>query len=171
MKKIIVAGGAGFVGSHLCQSLLEKGNQVFCVDNFYTGREKNVAPLLKKFEKTFQLIKHDTTNPFHLVAEEIYQLASPASPPHYQADPIKTLETNVVGTMNLLHLAEKNKARLLLASTSEIYGDPSQHPQTESYWGNVNPVGIRSCYDEAKRVSDTFVMDSHRSRGVDVRII
>lgn len=171
MKKIIVAGGAGFVGSHLCRSLLEKGNQVFCVDNFYTGREKNVAPILKKFEKTFQLIKHDTVKPFHLAADEIYQLASPASPPHYQADPVYTLETNVLGTMNLLHLAEKNKARLLLASTSEIYGDPVEHPQKETYWGNVNTVGIRSCYDEAKRVSETFVMDYHRHRGVDVRII
>ncbi len=174
-KNIIVTGGAGFIGSHLCGRLLEKGHRVFCVDNFYTGREKNLLPLQARFPKSFELIRHDTARPLDFPAgtdvHEIYQLASPASPPHYQADPIQTIETNVLGTMNLLALAVEKKARLLLASTSEIYGDPLEHPQKESYWGNVNTIGIRSCYDEAKRMSETLAMDYHRARGVDIRII
>ncbi|MEX1997982.1 MAG: UDP-glucuronic acid decarboxylase family protein [Candidatus Andersenbacteria bacterium] len=168
MKKIIVTGGAGFLGSHLCDRLIERGHHVICVDNFFTGQERNIAHLLKHSQ--FELHRHDIIEPLNLEAEQIYNLACPASPVHYQFNPIRTIKTSTVGMVNMLGLAKKNKARLLQASTSEVYGDPEVHPQPESYWGNVNPVGIRSCYDEGKRVAETLCMDYHRQNKVDVRI-
>lgn len=169
MKRILVTGGAGFVGSHLCKSLLNQGNEVICVDNFFTGRKSNIIDLMDN--KYFELIRHDIVNPILLEVDQIYNLACPASPVHYQYNPIKTVKTNVIGTMNMLGLAKRVKARLLQASTSEVYGDPEIHPQIESYRGNVNSIGIRSCYDEGKRVSETLCFDYHRQENVDIRVV
>ncbi len=169
MKRILVTGGAGFIGSHLIDRLLEKGNDVVCLDNFFTGSKENIRHLLD--HHYFELIRHDVTEPILLEVDEIYNLACPASPVHYQYNPVKTLKTNVMGMINMLGLAKRTKARILQASTSEVYGDPVVHPQTEDYWGNVNPIGIRSCYDEGKRVAETLCMDYHRNNGVDVKIV
>ncbi len=169
MKNILVTGGAGFIGSHLCDKLLEQGNHVICLDNFFTGSRKNVTHLLGNSE--FELIRHDIVEPIILEVDQIYNLACPASPIHYQYNAIKTIKTNVIGVTNMLDLADETKARILQASTSEVYGDPIVHPQKESYWGNVNPIGIRSCYDEGKRVAETLMMDYHRQHNVDIRII
>lgn len=169
MKNILITGGAGFIGSHLCDRLIEKGNHVICLDNFFTGSRKNIEHLLDN--KEFELIRHDIVEPILVEADEIYNLACPASPIHYQFNPIKTVRTNVLGVTNMLDLADQTKARILQASTSEIYGDPTMHPQKEEYWGNVNPIGIRSCYDEGKRVAETLMMDYHRQHKVDIRII
>ena len=168
-KRILVTGGAGFIGSHLCKKLLQEDNFVICLDNFFTGSKKNIEHLLKN--KNFQLIEHDVTIPYDIEVDEIYNLACPASPPHYQFDPVKTIRTSVLGIINMLDLAKKYNARILQASTSEIYGDPIIHPQVESYWGNVNPIGIRSCYDEGKRCAETLMMDYHRQFNVDIRIV
>jgi len=169
MKTILVTGGAGFIGSHLCKKLLDQGHNVLCLDNFFTGQKRNILPLLEN--KNFELIRHNVITPILLETDEIYNLACPASPPHYQFNPVETVKTNVMGILNMLELAEKTKARVLQASTSEVYGDPAEHPQRETYWGNVNPIGIRSCYDEGKRVAETLCMDFHRQNKVDVRII
>ena len=169
MARVLVSGGAGFIGSHLCERLLERGHEVICVDNFFTGRKKNVSNLLKS--SSFEIIRHDITEPMLVEVDQIYHLACPASPVHYQFNPVKTIKTSVLGTINMLGLAKRVRARILLASTSEVYGDPLQHPQRESYWGNVNPIGIRSCYDEGKRVAETLMMDYHRQNRVDVRIV
>lgn len=169
MKNILVTGGAGFIGSHLCDKLIKEGNHVICLDNFFTGSRKNIDHLLDNRE--FELIRHDIIEPILLEVDEIYNLACPASPVHYQFNAIKTVKTNVIGVTNMLDLADKTKARILQASTSEVYGDPAQHPQKEEYWGNVNPIGVRSCYDEGKRVAETLMMDFHRQHNVDVRII
>lgn len=169
MKNILVTGGAGFIGSHLCEKLLAEGNHVICLDNFFTGSRKNVEHLMDS--KEFELIRHDIIEPILLEADEIYNLACPASPVHYQFNAIKTVKTNVLGVTNMLDLAEKTKARILQASTSEVYGDPIVHPQREDYWGNVNPVGVRSCYDEGKRVAETLMFDFHRQYNVDIRVI
>jgi len=168
-KKILVTGGAGFIGSHLCKKLLEGNNEVICLDNFFTGSKKNIQDLL--INENFELITHDVVEPINLEVDQIYNLACPASPVHYQYDPIKTIKTNVFGIFNMLGLAKSKKARILQASTSEVYGDALEHPQKESYWGNVNPIGVRSCYDEGKRVSETFCMDYHRQNKVDIRIV
>jgi len=165
----LVTGGAGFLGSHLCDRLLRDGHEVVCLDNFFTGRRKNIHALLKNPD--FELVRHDIVEPILLEVDRIYHLACPASPVHYQYNPVKTIKTNVLGTHNMLGLAKRTKARFLLASTSEVYGDPKVHPQTEGYWGNVNPIGIRSCYDEGKRVAETFTMDYHRQNRVDVKIV
>src|SRR5512136_612536 len=162
----LVTGGAGFLGSHLCDRLLREGHEVICLDNFFTGRRKNIHALLKNPD--FELVRHDIVEPILLEVDRIYHLACPASPVHYQYNPVKTIKTNVLGTHNMLGLAKRTRARFLLASTSEVYGDPRVHPQKEDYWGNVNPIGIRSCYDEGKRVSETFTMDYHRQGKVDV---
>ena len=167
--RILVTGGAGFIGSHLCERLLNDGNEVICLDNFFTGRKVNIAHLLDN--KVFELVRHDVTEPVLLEVDQIYNLACPASPVHYQYNPIKTVKTNVMGTLNMLGLAKRVKARMLQASTSEVYGDPVIHPQTEDYWGNVNPIGLRSCYDEGKRVAETLMMDYHRQSHVDTRIV
>jgi UDP-glucuronate decarboxylase len=167
--RILVTGGAGFIGSHLCERLLGEGNEVICLDNFFTGRKENIAHLLDN--KSFELVRHDVTEPILLEIDQIYNLACPASPIHYQYNPIKTVKTNVMGTLNMLGLAKRVKARILQASTSEVYGDPVVHPQTEDYWGNVNCIGTRSCYDEGKRVAETLMMDYHRQSGVDTRIV
>lgn len=166
--RILVTGGAGFLGSHLCERLLQEGHEVLCLDNFFTGSKRNI----KKFSgsSSFELIRHDIVHPILLEVDQIYNLACPASPIHYQFNAIKTVKANVVGTMNMLGMAKRVKARILQASTSEVYGDPAEHPQRESYWGNVNPLGIRSCYDEGKRVAETLMMDYHRQNHVDVRI-
>ncbi|HQH27947.1 MAG TPA: GDP-mannose 4,6-dehydratase, partial [Oligoflexia bacterium] len=148
MKRVLVTGGAGFIGSHLCERLVQDGQEVICLDNFFTGRRTNVAHLLRK--PNFELMRHDITQPVLLEVDQIFHLACPASPVHYQHNPVKTIKTNVMGTINMLGLAKRVHARLLLASTSEVYGNPLEHPQTENYWGNVNPIGIRSCYDEGK---------------------
>lgn len=169
MAAIIVTGGAGFIGSHLCERLLERGDEVICLDNLFTGTKKNLVKL-RDF-KNFEFIRHDITEPILLEADQIYHFACPASPVHYQHNPVKTIKTNVLGTANMLGLAKRVRARILLASTSEVYGDPHEHPQKESYWGNVNPIGIRSCYDEGKRVAETLMMDYHRQNGVDSKII
>lgn len=169
MKNILVTGGAGFIGSHLCEKLLEQGNHIICLDNFFTGSRKNVEHLFDNRE--FELIRHDIIEPIILEVDQIYNLACPASPVHYQYNAIKTIKTNVLGVTNMLDLADSAKARILQASTSEVYGDPIVHPQKESYWGNVNLIGIRSCYDEGKRVAETLMMDYHRQHKVDIRII
>lgn len=169
MERILVTGGAGFIGSHLCKRLLDDGNQVICLDNFFTGVRSNVERL--QVNPNFELVEHDITQPFEADVTQIYNLACPASPPHYQFNPIKTLKTSVLGMMNVLELAHKCNAKVLQASTSEIYGDPLMHPQIESYWGNVNPIGIRSCYDEGKRCAETMMMDYHRQYGVKIKIV
>jgi UDP-glucuronate decarboxylase len=166
--RILVTGGAGFLGAHLCERLLGDGHEVLCLDNFFTGRRENVFHLLDHHR--FELIRHDVTEPVLLEVEQIYNLACPASPVHYQFNPVKTVKTNVMGTINMLGLAKRVRARVLQASTSEVYGDPEMHPQPEHYWGNVNPIGIRSCYDEGKRLAETLMMDYHRQNGVDTRI-
>jgi UDP-glucuronate decarboxylase len=168
-KKILVTGGAGFLGSHLCERLLNEGNEVYCMDNFFTGQKQNIVHLLDN--AYFELIRHDVTAPFFIEADEIYNLACPASPIHYQYNPIKTMKTSVMGAINMLGLAKRIKAKILQASTSEVYGDPKVHPQPEAYWGNVNPIGERSCYDEGKRAAETLFMDYHKQNGVDVKII
>jgi UDP-glucuronate decarboxylase len=167
--RILVTGGAGFIGSHLCERLLNDGHDVLCLDNFFTGSKKNIAPFLRN--PNFELIRHDITHPILLEVDRIYNLACPASPIHYQYNPVKTIKTSVMGTIHMLGLAKRVKARILQASTSEVYGDPVVHPQTEEYWGNVNPIGIRSCYDEGKRVAETLMMDYHRQNNVDIRIV
>ena len=167
--RILVTGGAGFIGSHLCERLLNDGHGVICLDNFFTGSRDNIIHLMGN--RRFELIRHDVTEPILLEVDRIYNLACPASPVHYQYNPVKTTKTSVMGTINMLGLAKRVKARILQASTSEVYGDPQVHPQTEEYWGNVNPIGIRSCYDEGKRVAETLMMDYHRQNGVDIRII
>ena len=169
MKNILVTGGAGFIGSHLCEELIKQGNHVICLDNFFTGSRKNIAHLLDN--KEFELIRHDIIEPIILEVDQIYNLACPASPIHYQLNAIKTIKTNVIGVTNMLDLADETKARILQASTSEVYGDPAVHPQKENYWGNVNPIGLRSCYDEGKRVAEALMMDYHRQHNVDIKII
>ena len=169
MKRILVTGGAGFIGSHLCERLLAEGNEVICLDNFFTGRKENLNGLLDSHR--FEVVRHDVTEPILLEVDQIYNLACPASPVHYQYNPVKTVKTNVMGMINMLGLAKRVHARILQASTSEVYGDPLVHPQTEDYWGNVNTIGIRSCYDEGKRVAETLMMDYHRQNGVDTRIV
>jgi UDP-glucuronate decarboxylase len=166
--RILVTGGAGFLGSHLCDRLLKDGNEVICLDNFFTGRKSNIAHLFGRPD--FELVRHDVIDPFKFEVDQIYNLACPASPPHYQFNPIKTTKTSVMGAINVLGLAKRVKARVFQASTSEVYGDPSVHPQPESYWGNVNPIGKRSCYDEGKRVAETLFFDYHRENKVDIRI-
>ena len=167
--RVLVTGGAGFIGNHLCRFLINKGYDVICLDNFFTGTKENIKDLLDNYK--FELIRHDIIQPILLEVDQIYHLACPASPVHYKFNPVKTIKTNVMGTLNMLGLAKRVKARILLASTSEIYGDPKEHPQKESYWGNVNPIGERSCYDEGKRVAETLMMDYHRQNNVDIRII
>ncbi len=167
--RVLVTGGAGFLGSHLCERLLRNGHEVICMDNFFTGRKKNVLGMLKN--PLFELIRHDIVLPILLEVDQIYHLACPASPIHYQYNPVKTIKTNILGTLNMLGIAKRTKARMLLASTSEVYGDPAVHPQKEDYWGNVNPIGIRSCYDEGKRAAETLMMDYHRQNRVDVKIV
>ena len=169
MKRILVTGGAGFIGSHLCERLLNEGNDIICLDNFFTGSKDNIRHLIG--DSHFELVRHDITKEFFAEVDQIYNLACPASPPHYQFDPVKTIRTSVLGIINMLDLAKKYNAKILQASTSEIYGDPIVHPQVESYWGNVNPIGIRSCYDEGKRCAETLMMDYHRQFNVDIRIV
>ncbi len=169
MARVLVTGGAGFIGSHLCERLVREGNEVVCVDNFFTGRKQNVVKLLSN--TNFEVLRHDVTEPMLIEVDQIYHLACPASPVHYQFNPVKTIKTSVMGTINMLGLAKRVRARILLASTSEVYGDPLEHPQRESYWGNVNPIGVRSCYDEGKRVAETLMMDYHRQNKVDTRIV
>jgi len=169
MKKILVTGGAGFLGSHLCDRLVAQGHHVLCVDNYFTGSKKNIEHLLDC--KNFEIIRQDICIPLYVEVDEIYNLACPASPQHYQHDPIQTMKTSVIGAFNMLGLAKRTGARILQASTSECYGDPTVHPQPEEYWGNVNPIGIRSCYDEGKRAAETLFMDYHRKHNVDVKIM
>lgn len=169
MKRILVTGGAGFVGSHLCERLINDGHEVICLDNYFTGNKKNIEHLLDNH--FFELVRHDITEPFYAEVDEIYNLACPASPIHYQYNPIKTIKTSVMGAINTLGLAKRVNARILQASTSEVYGDPKVHPQKESYWGNVNPIGIRSCYDEGKRCAETLFMDYHNQNNVKIKII
>jgi UDP-glucuronate decarboxylase len=168
VKRILVTGGAGFLGSHLCKSLLDQGNEVVCVDNFYTSTKRNIKELQKN--TNFEFIRHDVTFPLYVEVDEIYNLACPASPIHYQRDPVQTTKTSVHGAINMLGLAKRTGARILQASTSEVYGDPSVHPQTEAYWGNVNPIGIRSCYDEGKRCAETLFFDFHRQYKVPIKV-
>lgn len=169
MKRILVTGGAGFIGSHLCEELIKRGNDVICLDNFFTGSKDSIRHLLGN--NHFELVRHDITKEYFIEVDEIYNLACPASPPHYQYNPIKTAKTSVLGIINMLGLAKRCKARILQASTSEVYGDPNVHPQNETYWGNVNPIGIRSCYDEGKRMAETLMFDYHRQNNVDIRVI
>ncbi|HEY9501547.1 MAG TPA: UDP-glucuronic acid decarboxylase family protein [Pyrinomonadaceae bacterium] len=166
--RILVTGGAGFIGSHLCERLLDEGNEVLCLDNFFTGQRENILQLLD--DPKFELLRHDVIEPILLEVDQIYNLACPASPIHYQYNPVKTVKTSVMGMINMLGLAKRVRARILQASTSEIYGDPLVHPQTEDYWGNVNPIGLRSCYDEGKRIAETLMVDYHRQNKVDIRI-
>ncbi len=168
-KKILVTGGAGFVGSHLCERLLNEGNDVVCLDNYFTGQKRNIVHLLDN--PYFELIRHDVTNPFYIEVDEIYNLACPASPVHYQYNAIKTIKTSVMGAINMLGLAKRVKAKILQASTSEVYGDPQIHPQPESYWGHVNPIGERSCYDEGKRSAETLFVNYHKQNNVRIKII
>lgn len=167
--RILITGGAGFIGSHLCERLLNEGHEVICLDNFFTGRKQNILHLMDNH--MFELIRHDVTEPIFLEVDQIYNLACPASPVHYQYNPVKTVKTSVMGAINMLGLAKRVKARIFQASTSEVYGDPIIHPQTEDYWGNVNPIGLRSCYDEGKRIAETLFMDYRRQNGVDTRIV
>ena len=169
MKRVLVTGGAGFLGSHLCDKLLAAGNEVICLDNFFTGRKENILHLLDN--PYFELVRHDVTAPYYAEVDQIYNLACPASPVHYQYNPIKTIKTSVMGAINMLGLAKRVKARILQASTSEVYGDPEVHPQKEDYWGHVNPIGIRSCYDEGKRCAETLFMDYHNQNSVDIKIM
>lgn len=169
MKRILVTGGAGFIGSHLCERLLQEGNEVFCMDNFFTGAKKNIVPLMKN--PFFEVIRHDVTMPYFIEVDEIYNLACPASPIHYQVNAIKTIKTSVLGAINMLGLAKRKNAKVLQASTSEIYGDPQVHPQREDYWGFVNPVGLRSCYDEGKRCAETLFFDYYRQHNLDIKVI
>ena len=169
MNRILVTGGAGFLGSHLCEYLIGKGSDVVCIDNFFSGHKDNIRPLL--VHPYFELIRHDVIHPLFVEVDRIYHLACPASPIHYQVNPIKTVKTNVMGTINMLGLAKRIRCRIMLASTSEVYGDAEVHPQPETYWGNVNPIGVRSCYDEGKRVAETLMMDYHRQNKVDIKIV
>jgi UDP-glucuronate decarboxylase len=169
MKRILITGGAGFLGSHLCERLLREGNDIICLDNFFTGNKDNIIHLLGASH--FELIRHDIINPIYLEVDEIYNLACPASPVHYQFNPIKTIKTNVMGVINVLGIAKRTKAKVLQASTSEIYGDPEVNPQNESYWGKVNPIGIRSCYDEGKRAAECLMMDYRRQNSVNTKIV
>jgi UDP-glucuronate decarboxylase len=169
MKRILITGGAGFLGSHLSKKLLEEGNEVLCVDNLYTGRKQNIAKLLD--HSNFEFLRHDIINPLYVEVDEIYNLASPASPVHYQFDPVQTTKTSVLGAINLLGLAKRLKAKILQASTSEVYGDPSVHPQPENYWGNVNPIGPRACYDEGKRCAETLFFDYHRQHNLQIKVM
>ncbi len=169
MKRILVTGGAGFIGSHLCARLLDEGHDVLCLDNFFTGNKRNIIPLMD--HPHFELIRHDITRPVFLEVDEIYNLACPASPVHYQYNPIKTIKTSVMGAIHMLGLAKRVKAKVLQASTSEVYGDPAEHPQKETYWGHVNPIGPRSCYDEGKRCAETLFMDYHNQNGVRIKIL
>lgn len=169
MKRILITGGAGFVGSHLSKRLLEEGNEVICLDNYFTGNKSNIIDLIPNAH--FEMVRHDITEPYYAEVDEIYNLACPASPVHYQYNPIKTMKTSVMGAINTLGLAKRVNAKILQASTSEVYGDPSVHPQPESYWGNVNPIGIRSCYDEGKRCAETLFMDYHNQNKVAIKII
>ncbi len=168
-KKVLVTGGAGFLGSHLCERLLQEGNEVVCLDNYFTGQKQNVVHLLKN--PYFELIRHDVTMPFFIEVDEIYNLACPASPIHYQYNAIKTIKTSVLGAINMLGLAKRIKARILQSSTSEVYGDPDIHPQTESYWGHVNPIGPRACYDEGKRAAETLFVNYNKQNNVSIKII
>jgi UDP-glucuronate decarboxylase len=167
--RILVTGGAGFLGSHLCERLLKDGNEVVCIDNLFTGQKANIAHLLAN--ANFEFVRHDVIDPFKFEVDQIYNLACPASPPHYQYNPIKTIKTSVMGAINCLGLAKRVRARIFQASTSEVYGDPTVHPQPETYWGNVNPIGKRSCYDEGKRCAETLFFDYHRENKVDIRVI
>jgi UDP-glucuronate decarboxylase len=167
--RTLVTGGAGFLGSHLCERLLERGEEVLCVDNFFTGTRENIAHLLNN--PRFELLRHDVTYPLHVEVDQIYNLACPASPVHYQFDPVQTTKTSIMGALNMLGLAKRTKARVLQASTSEVYGDPTVHPQPESYWGNVNPIGIRSCYDEGKRCAETLFFDYHRQHQLEIKVM
>lgn len=169
IKRVVVTGGAGFLGSHLCERLIDKGHDVICVDNFFTSQKTNVQHLLD--HHNFELLRHDITHPLWLEVDEIYNLACPAAPGHYQYNPIKTMKTSVMGAINMLGMAKRCNARILQASTSEVYGDPEVHPQPESYRGNVNPIGPRACYDEGKRAAETLFMDYHRKHGLDIRIV
>ena len=169
MKKILVTGGAGFLGSHLCERLLKEGNEVICLDNYFTGNKRNIVHLMDN--PYFEVIRHDITSPFYIEVDEIYNLACPASPIHYQYNPIKTVKTSVMGAINMLGLAKRIHAKILQASTSEVYGDPVVHPQPEEYWGNVNPIGIRSCYDEGKRCAETLFFDYHRQNNVKIKVV
>ena len=169
LKRILVTGGAGFIGSHLCERLLKEGSEVICLDNFFTGRKENIAHLLEN--QHFEIIRHDVIEPVLLEVDQIYNLACPASPVHYQYNPVKTIKTNIMGTLNMLGLAKRVRARILQASTSEVYGDPKVHPQTESYWGNANPIGLRACYDEGKRCAESLMFAYHRQNGVDIRVV
>ena len=169
MKRILITGGAGFLGSHLCDKLINEGNEVICLDNFFTGRKQNIIHLLDN--PNFELVRHDVTEPYYAEVDQIYNLACPASPVHYQYNPIKTIKTSVMGAINMLGLAKRVKATILQASTSEVYGDPEVHPQKEDYWGHVNPIGIRSCYDEGKRCAETLFMDYHNQNKVDIKIM
>jgi UDP-glucuronate decarboxylase len=168
MKRILVTGGAGFIGSHLCERLLAQGHEVVCVDNFYTGTRQNIVPLLNN--PNFEVIRHDVCFPLYVEVDQIFNLACPASPIHYQNDPVQTVKTSVHGAINMLGLAKRLKIRIFQASTSEVYGNPSVHPQPESYWGNVNPIGPRSCYDEGKRCAETLFFDYHRQHRLDIRV-
>ena len=167
--RILITGGAGFLGSHLCDRLINEGHEILCLDNFFTGRKQNISHLLQN--PNFEVIRHDVVEPFRIEVDQIYNLACPASPPHYQYNPIKTTKTSVMGAINSLGLAKRVKARVFLASTSEVYGDPTVHPQSESYWGNVNTIGFRSCYDEGKRCAETLYFDYHRQNGLDIRVV
>ena len=169
MKKVLVTGGAGFLGSHLCEKLLKEGNEVICLDNYFTGRKKNIIHLLDN--PYFEIVRHDIIDPYFIEVDEIYNLACPASPIHYQYNPIKTIKTSVMGTINMLGLAKRIKAKILQSSTSEVYGDPTVHPQPEEYWGNVNPIGIRSCYDEGKRCAETLCFDYHYQNAVRIKVV
>ena len=169
MKRILVTGGAGFLGSHLCERLLNEGNEVICLDNYFTGNKRNIVHLMDN--PYFEVIRHDITSPFYIEVDEIYNLACPASPVHYQYNPIKTVKTSVMGAINMLGLAKRINAKILQASTSEVYGDPTVHPQPEEYWGNVNPNGIRSCYDEGKRCAETLFFDYHRQNHVRIKVV
>ena len=168
-KRILVTGGAGFLGSHLCDRLIQEGHDVLCLDNFFTGTKRNILHLMQN--PNFELIRHDLASPIFLEVDEIYNLACPASPVHYQHNPVKTVKTNVLGSIHMLGLAKRVHAKILQASTSEVYGDPVVHPQTESYWGNVNTIGIRSCYDEGKRCAETLFFDYHRQNNVNIRVV